>query len=209
MSASGTSSTSRAWYLRGSRRRSGARRAIGWLGVLVIAILFIFTLWLLRSRLPESFSHTGRAFTGNQMSPVGAFELYFGDPAARGLQREIRYLVLLESPERQMREVIATLMEGSWGGGLSPWAPDVTLRDLFVTGEGIIYLDFEETLRTQALPGDYMEWLLIASLTRTLCANFPDVRGLRIMVAGKGSGPLVRTIPMDWIFTPAMFDDAG
>jgi hypothetical protein len=209
MSAAGTSPDSRAWYLRRTRRRTGARRAVGWLVVLILAILFIFTLWLLRSRLPESFSRTGRALSGDQMSPVGAFELYFGDPAARGLQREIRYLLLLDSPERQMREVIATLIEGSWGGGLSPWASGTTLRDLFVTNDGIIYVDFEESLRTDAPPGDYMEWLLIASLTRTLCANFPNVRGVRIMVAGKGSGPLVRTIPMDWIFTPAMFDDAG
>lgn len=196
-----------AWYLRQSRRGRGVGR--GWLIVLAIALLFIVALWLLRTKLPVSFGPLGRPTAATLMPPVGAFEFYFGDPNARGLQREIRYLVREEDRERQMRAVITTLLTGSLSGGLTPWPESATLKEIFVTSGGIAYVDFDETLRTQAPPGDYPEWLLAASLTRTLCANFPEVRGVRILVGGAARGAIVRHLPLEWTYTPAMFDDAG
>ena len=166
-----------AWTMRQNRRRRGVGR--GWLIVLGIALLFIVALWLLRTKLPNGFGTPGRPTAATLMPSVGAFEFYFGDPSARGLQREIRYLVRDDDRERQMRSVIAALLAGSLSGGLTPWPESAALKDLFVTSDGIAYVDFDETLRTQALPGDYAEWLIAASLTRTLCANFPEVRGVR------------------------------
>jgi hypothetical protein len=196
-----------AWYMRQGRRRRGVGR--GWLIVLGIALLFIVALWLLRTKLPAGFGPSGRPTAATLMPSVGAFEFYFGDPSARGLQRELRYLVREEDRERQMRSVIAALLAGSLSGGLTPWPESVTLKSLFVTSGGVAYVDFDEALRTQAPPGEYAEWLLAASLTRTLCANFPEVRGVRILVNGEARGAIGRTLPLDWTYTPAMFDDAG
>jgi hypothetical protein len=196
-----------AWYLRQNRRRRGVGR--GWLVVLAIALLFIAALWLLRTKLPAGFGPSGRPTAATLMPSVKAFEFYFGDPSARGLQREIRYLVREEDRERQMKSVMAALLAGSLSGGVTPWPESVTVRAIFVTSGGIAYVDFDETLRAQALPGDYAEWLIAASLTRTLCANFPEVRGVRILVNGEARGAIARTLPLERTYTPAMFDDAG
>jgi len=200
------------WYLEARRPRRSVhphRRRTGWLLAGCLALLVLVALWFLRSRLPESFGRTGRSGAAARMAPVGAFEFYFGDAAGRGLQREIRYLRRADSEDAQAREVLEALLAGSYTGGLSPWPEGERLRDFFLTQAGIAYVEFEESLREEAPPGDYTEWLMVATLTRTLCANFPEVRGVRIVLSGRSSGPLIRTMPLEWTFVPAMFDDAG
>lgn len=200
------------WYLEARRPRGARRPRRRWWGrllLVLLALLVLVALWFLRSRLPESFGGIGRAGGAARMAPLGAFEFYFGDAAGRGLQREIRYLKRADSADRQARDVLDALLAGSLTGGLSPWPEDTVVRDLFLTQAGIAYVEFDESLRDDAPAGDYSEWLMVATLTRTLCANFPAVRGVRILVSGRSSGPLVRTMPLEWTFVPAMFDDAG
>jgi len=136
-----------------------------------------------------------------------AAELYFGAPAMTGLQREFRFLPLAGRMEADARVVIAALAEGSLCGGVSPWPRRTAVNDVFVTREGIVFVDFDAGLREKVAPGDAVEWLLAASLTRTLCANFPALHGVRILVGGESAGPLLHQIPLDWTLTSAMFEE--
>ncbi|MBM3318969.1 MAG: GerMN domain-containing protein [Candidatus Eisenbacteria bacterium] len=200
---------SRSWYLRSRRSRRRAPSWLGWVLVVLIALLAAAALWFLRSRLPEGFSRAGHPAGAGRMAPLVACELYFGDPAGRGLQRELRFLARAEDPDRRARDVLQALIDGSLTGGLSPWPPGTKPRELFISRSGIAYVEFDESLRRDAPPGDYIEWLMAASLTRTLCANLPALRGVRVLVAGPSSGTLLRNLPLEWTFVPAMFDDAG
>jgi hypothetical protein len=196
--------------LRARRRgEKGRRRRYGWLGLAAVAILLGVAFWLLRSRLPAGFGPHPEEPAAAEQAPIAAYELYFGAPDASGLQREIRYLPRTGALEEDARAVIGALVEGSLAGGISPWPRETTLEDLFVSTSGIAYVDFNGSLREYAPQGDYIEWLLAASLTRALCANFPALRGVRILIDTESTGPLLRTIPLEWTLTAPMFTEAS
>jgi len=189
-------------------RRRGPKRAwVGWTLAGLVAGLLGMTVWVLRTRVPEDFSRAGPAIEEHLLAPQRAAELYFGNPDLTGLQREVRFLPVGGGLEAEVRTVVEALVDGSLRGGVSPWPANAAVRDIFVGGDGVLFIDFDPALRTGAAPGDAIEWLLAASLTRTLCANFPALHGVRILVGGESSGPLIRQIPLAGTFVPAMFEE--
>jgi hypothetical protein len=192
------------------RLRAHRRRRYGWLGIVPVVLLVAAAFWLLRSRLPTGFGpRPEEQPAAAEQAPIAAYELYFGAPDASGLQREIRYLPRTGALEEDARAVIGALVEGSLAGGISPWPRETALEDIFVSTAGIAYVDFNGSLREYAPAGDYIEWLLAASLTRALCANFPALRGVRILIDSASTGPLLRTIPLEWTLTAPMFTEAS
>lgn len=186
---------------RGRERRLGW---LGWLGIGVIALVLVVIVWLLRTPVPSSFAPEPEE-KREELAPLGAYELFFGDTRAVGLQREVRYLPRRHDLEEDARTAIAALIEGSLEGGISPWPTTATLEDLFVSTMGTLYVNFDGGLRAAAPAGDYIEWLLAASLTRTLCTNFPEIRGVRLLIDGESGGWLIRRLPLDATLTAPMF----
>ncbi len=181
------------------------RRRRGWLVVVVVAILLLIAIWWLRTRIPQDFGPPQVAVQSAELPAIGAFELYFGDPALAGLRREVRFLSVTGNLEDDARAVIEALLRGSQRGGVSPWSAGTVLQDLFISAAGEAFVFFDDAVRRRAAAGDFIEWLRVASLTRTLCGNFPEVRGVRILVEGESSGPFMRTMPLEWTYTPDMF----
>jgi hypothetical protein len=196
-----------AWYLRQNRWRRVARRRRWWLAVAAVTALLIVALWFLRTRVPESFPSSLRDLSAERLPPLRAYRLYFGNQSGRGLQSQIRYLEHRLDLEEEIREVTLALLEGARRGGVSPWPSQTTIQDLFLSASGVVYLNLGGSLRWFAPRGDYVEWLLAATLTRTICENFPRVRGVRIQLDGRSSGPLIHSLPLDWMFTETMFSD--
>ena len=193
---------------RGSRNGRDRRLGwLGWLGIGVIALLLVVIVWLLRTPVPSSFAPDTEV-KREELPPLGAYELFFGDARAVGLQREVRYLPRRNELEDDARTAIAALIAGPLDGGISPWPAATTLEDLFVSTGGIVYVNFDGGLRAAAPAGDYIEWLLAASLTRTLCANLPELQGVRILIDGESSGWLIRMLPLDGTLTAPMFMEA-
>jgi hypothetical protein len=193
-----------------ARRRGGRPRRLGWVGWLAvagIALLLAATVWLLRTRVPSSFAPES-GVPSEELAPLGSYELFFGDPRATGLRREVRYLARSGDLEEDARVAIEALIAGSLEGGISPWPRESTLEDLFVSTSGIAYVNFNRAVRESSPAGDYIEWLLAASLTRTLGANFPALAGVRILIDGESTGNLIHTIPLDWTLTAPMFMEA-
>lgn len=180
---------------------------LGWAGIGAVALLLVVIVWLLRTPVPSSFSPASEV-EREELAPLGAYELFFGDARAVGLQREVRYLPRTGELEEDARAAIAALIDGSLAGGISPWPAAATLEDLFVSTGGIVYVNFDGGLRAAAPAGDYIEWLLAASLTRTLCANFPEIQGVRILLDGESSGRLIRRLPLEGTLTAPMFMEA-
>lgn len=183
------------------------KRIIFWITLFVAAGLLLFALWLLRTRVPSSFPTTQQ--TSSEIGPLGAYVLYFGTRDGRGLVRETRFLPRSGDDERDMRTAIDALCDGTESNALSPWPGAAELKDVFVSPAGVAYLDFNSALRRGVPRGDFMEWLLVASLTRSICENFPALDGVRIMIEGESTGPFVATMPLDLTYRPAMFAEGG
>jgi len=197
-------------FLMRARQQRSARKRYGWFLALVGGVLLLLgAFWLLRTRVPASFPPPVAEETDSRIGPLGVFELYFGSSEADGLQRELRYLPRTGELEADALTVVRALIEGPRRGGLSPWPAETVLQDLFISGSGVIYLNFGASLRWRCPRGNFMEWLVVASLTRSLCANLPALLSVRILIAGESPGPLVHTIPLDCTFKAAMFEETG
>jgi hypothetical protein len=191
--------------VRSRARGRGRRRPYGWLVLAGLGILLAATVWLLRTRVPTSFEAPTAGPGDGETVSLGAYELYFGDAAAAGLRRELRFLPRAGELEEDAATVIRALVQGPQGGGLNPWPRETTLEDLFVSTSGVVFVSFNGSLREYAPRGDVVEWLLAATLTRTLCANFPALSGVRVLIDGQSTGVLLRTLPLEWTLTAPMF----
>lgn len=189
---------------RRARRSPSSRRL--WGAVLLAALLLLLvTLWLLRTRVPTEFVAAPAEQLAGGIGPLGAYDLYFGTPDAAGLQRETRYLMRSGEPEEDAGTIIRALVDGPLRAGLSPWPAATVVRQIFLADDGTLYVNFGSALRWQCPRGDFMEWLLAGSLTRSLCANIPEVAGVRVMIDGESSGALIETVPLEWTLRPGMF----
>jgi spore germination protein GerM len=146
------------------------------------------------------------------MAPIAstlmAGSLTYASPDGRRLVTETQLLPGLPAAEERMRGVITALIEGPATGLLNPWPREAALLDLFLAEDGVVYVNMSGSVRARLAPGDAMEWMLLASLTCTLCDNFPAVRGVRLLVDGESEGLLRRIMPLEWTYSPAMFTEA-
>jgi hypothetical protein len=187
--------------------RRPRRGRFAWYLAAVIAVLLLVLGWVLHTRVPKDFAEQEPEMAEHFLPVQGAFDLYFGNAAMTGLQREVRFLPRTGVLEIDARAVIQALSAGSLEGGVSPWPAKVRVADLFSTSDGVLFVNLGSSVRSGLAPGDCLEWLLAASLTRTLCANFRGVHGIRIQVEGESAGPLIRQLPLEWTYTAEMFEE--
>ncbi len=193
---------------RGQKAQGGWRRW-GWIYVLVaVTALLLVVLWLLRTKVPESFPPAADEGGSRQRITLAAEALTFASPDGRRLVTETHLLPSAPAVEERVRAVIGALIAGSTTGLLNPWPREAALLDLFLAEDGTAYVNMSGAVRARLGPGDAMEWLLVASLTCTLADNFPSVRGVRLLVEGESQGLLRRCMPLEWTYVPAMFTEA-
>ena len=178
------------------RPRRGILRRVGWPLAALLALSLAGAVWLLRTRVPESFV-AGPEAGGAGIETVRAFRLYFGDPNSPGFIVERRWLPAERGLEESIRSLVESLLKGPRSHCVSPWPEDVQLRRVFVDSSGVAYLDFDGSLRWRLPEGDYSEWLLAGSLTLTLCENLPAVTGVRLMIDGESEGLLRGLVRLD------------
>ncbi|MBD3235846.1 MAG: hypothetical protein GF330_04010 [Candidatus Eisenbacteria bacterium] len=180
-----------------------------WAGLLLAGLLLLATLWLLRGRVSTEFAGPERDGYGAATTPLCARRLYYGREAGTGLLCETRYLPCSGILGEDARVLIEALGEPSAVGGVAVWPAETVVQDLFLSDAGVLYVNFGSSLRWRAPRGDWAEWLIAATLTRTLCENLSGVAGVRILIDGESTGTLVRTIPLDEVLRPAAFSADG
>lgn len=124
---------------------------------------------------PRPFAEAGEA-------TLQTLRLYFGDPARGGLVREDRSAVMPVTLAGRLTACVRELAEGSHAGNQDILPRRAALQRAFVDPWGLAYLDFNPAI---ASAGDRQEWLVVASIVRTVCENFPEIREVRFMVAGQ------------------------
>lgn len=168
------------------------------------------TMWILRQPLPEGAADADAPvspeFTGTPTSEGSAIEepapaagriqvkLYVLAGSGRELATETEQILYSPSVQQQAKEVVRLLLRRS---GAIPRG--VSLRELFVTSQGVAYLDLSQELVSNHPGGSSGEELTVFSLSQTLIANFPAVKTVKILVEGREiqtlAGHLDLTIP--------------
>jgi len=177
----------------------------------VVAVLMIVgavyaTFWLLEQPVPHAAeSETGRPervavqSTSAPEEPEGVegtiqVTLYVLDRSGETLATDDQEIELEDSVQQQAKQVVELLVERS-----ASFPQGVELREVFITSQGVAYVDFSRELVQNHPGGSSAEELTVYSLSNTLIANFPAIKMVRILVEGREipsiAGHLDLTIP--------------
>ncbi len=167
------------------------------------------TMWILRQPLPEGAADADApvpaeltATPSTEGSPIEEpvaagriqIKLYVLGGSGRELATETEQILYSPSVQQQAKEVVRLLLRRS---GAIPRG--VSLRELFVTSQGVAYVDLSQELVSNHPGGSSAEELTVFSLSQTLIANFPAVKTVKILVEGREiqtlAGHLDLTIP--------------
>lgn len=94
-------------------------------------------------------------------------------------------LPLSSDPVLRSKQVLNTLLAGPVDVELRTLPPDAVLLAFYILPDGTAIADFSEALATSTPSGIASEQLAVDSMARTLEANVPEVKRLRILVHGQ------------------------
>lgn len=94
-------------------------------------------------------------------------------------------LPLSADPVLRSKQVLNTLLAGPVDAELRTLPPDAVLLAFYLLPDGTAIADFSEALATSMPSGIASEQLAVDSMARTLEANVPQVRRLKILIHGQ------------------------
>jgi hypothetical protein len=182
--------------------------------VLMIAAAVYATFWLLEQPVPEpvtsetvgsgedELEHTPIQATADadagEVEPSVAgmiqVQLYVLARSGQYLTTDEQEIPLESSLQRQAKQVVQLLIRRS-----SSFPRGVEIREVFITSQGVAYVDLSRELVANHPGGSSAEELTVYSLSNTLIANFPAIKMVKILVEGREiptiAGHLDLTIP--------------
>jgi germination protein M len=171
--------------------------------VALLVIVISFTFWLLRQSFPgledvepnadttrpaeETPPAAGAESVPEEVPTEGRIQvtLYYLSSSGKTLATEEREIPFANSLQKQAEQVVQQLLAGSRRGRSSPFPSGVQLRGLFVTPQGLAFVDLSQELIANHPGGTCAEELTIYCLSNTLITNFPAVKGVQILVEGR------------------------
>jgi hypothetical protein len=94
-------------------------------------------------------------------------------------------LPLSSDPVLRSKQVLNTLLAGPVDTELRTLPPDAALLAFYLLPDGTAIADFSEALGTSIPSGIESEQMAVDSITKTLQANVPQVRRLKILIHGQ------------------------
>ena len=102
-----------------------------------------------------------------------------------GLKPVTLDLPLSNEPVLRAKQVLNTLLAGPVDSELRTLPPEAALLEFYLLPDGTGIADFSEALATATPSGIASEQLAIESIARTLEANVPQVKRLKILIHGQ------------------------
>lgn len=86
----------------------------------------------------------------------------------------------------QVKDVLRELIKGPVNDlRLTPLIPEETkIKSIFLDNNGICYLNFNREIQEKFPGGTWTELLSLYSIANTVIENFPEIRGVQILVEG-------------------------
>ena len=170
-----------------------------WLiGVLVVAVIIAGIYFsTLRKHLrqatpvtPQSEEQARRELTqtapATSNGPLTKTRMFWSSGAGDGSLMAVTVdLPLLKDPTLRAKQVLNTLLAGPVDAELRTLPPDAVLLAFYMLQDGTAIADFSEALATATPSGIESEQMAVDSITKTLEANVPQVRWLKILIHGQ------------------------
>ncbi len=167
------------------------RRRKNWqllLLILLTTITFILAFFFFFSGPREKIKAVAKEKSGEPSLPAGEevkrqVTLYFPSAEDDLLHPETREIIAGPA-EKEAAEIVAELISGSRAEYLSPLPSGTTLRQVFITQEGVAYVDFSRELVEKHPSGSAAEMTTIYAVVNSLIKNIPAIKQVFILVEG-------------------------
>lgn len=159
------------------------------LGTLFILLIILVVLFF-RSRGEEKIKPSGEITAPEQESSsqepgeIKKITLFFPSEEDALLHPEEREILADASPVQEAKQTIEELLKGSKNGYLSPFPPETKLRELYITKEGVAYVDFSKEVQEKHLSGSSSEMATVFSIVNSLAYNFKSIKKVFILIDG-------------------------
>jgi hypothetical protein len=142
-----------------------------------------------------------QSFATNPSDPrVKAKLFWLSDADPSSLAPATVELPLSIDPVLRSKQVLNTLLAGPVDAELRTLPPDAVLLAFYLLPDGTGIADFSEALATSIPSGIASEQLAADSVTRTLEANVPQVRRLKILIHGQEMETLAGHLDLTGLF---------
>ncbi|MGH9463159.1 MAG: GerMN domain-containing protein [Vicinamibacteria bacterium] len=167
--------------------------------VALVTTVVTLTIWLLDQPVTEAPEEAEAPIDQPVTIPLPSPDGEVSDPATRRIRVtlymlsesgtelavEDREIALADNLQDQAKQVLRELLAGSRQGRSSAVPPGVQLRELFITPQGLAFVDLSQELVSNHIGGSRAEELTVYSLSNTLIANFPAVKRVQFLVEGR------------------------
>ena len=109
-------------------------------------------------------------------------------------------LALAKDPVLRAKQVLNTLLAGPVDSDLRTLPADAALLAFYLLPDGTGVADFSEALATSMPSGIQSEQMAVDSIARTLEANVPQVRRLKILIHGQELDTLAGHVDLTQVF---------
>ena len=153
--------------------------------LLVVLVIIYLNLGKTAEPRPTQFIPSSETVSESeeQKDPV-SITLFFPSEHDSLLHREVRDIIPESSLALQAKRIISELLSGSNRGFLSPIPPETRLRELYITKEGVAYVDFSREIMDKHLSGSSAEMSTIYSIVNSLSYNLKPIKKVFILIDG-------------------------
>jgi spore germination protein GerM len=109
-------------------------------------------------------------------------------------------LALSKEPVLRSKQVLNTLLAGPVDSDLRTLPADAALLAFYLLPDGTAIADFSEALATSTPSGIQSEEMAVESIVRTLEANVPQVRRVKILIHGQELDTLAGHVDLTQVF---------
>jgi len=110
--------------------------------------------------------------------------LFFLSENDRLLHPEEREINTQEETVLEAKQTLEELVRGPREGALSPIPAGTRLREVYITREGIAYVDFSRELKDNHPSGSTAEAVTVFAIVNSLTANFKSIKRVFILIEG-------------------------
>ncbi len=142
-----------------------------------------------------------QAITQNASDPVVKVKMFWTSSEDESALAPVAIqLALSKDAALRAKQVINTLLAGPVDSDLRTLPPDAALLAFYLLPDGTAVADFSEALATATPSGIQSEQLAVDSIARTLEANVPPVKRLKILIHGQELDTLAGHVDLTQLF---------
>ena len=177
---------------------------VGSLFVLLVVLVVLFLNRSGEERIKEArkVSPPELEQAPGEAAEIKTVVLFFPAEEDSLLHREEREIRASLSVIEEVKQVVEELLKGSRNGHLSPFPQETSLREIYLTQEGIAYVDFSREIQDNHLHGSTAEMATIFSIVNSLTYNFKPIKKVFILVEGAEKETLGGHISLAQPFLP-------